>query len=117
VGDDECNEAQEGDDQTNIGEGLQDYTIHMRGRANKSLCEILQVQEIESIAQKSLTLYSVSSRWYINTQRQLDTQNLLKDRILYKEYTLSIEGGLALWATLSRIFYGTFLLTNRRPKL
>ena len=46
--DGKCNEAQEGDDQTNIGEGLQDYTIHMRGRANKSPCEILQVQEIST---------------------------------------------------------------------
>jgi len=41
VGDDECNEAQERDDQTNIGEGLQDYTIHMRGRANNSAGKIL----------------------------------------------------------------------------
>jgi len=46
--DGECNEAQEGDDQTNIGEGLQNYTIHMRGRANNSPCEILQVQEISA---------------------------------------------------------------------
>jgi len=58
VSDNECSEAQEGDDQTNIGEGLQDYTIHMRGRANKSLCEILQVQEIKSMAQITDTTFS-----------------------------------------------------------
>ena len=41
--DDECNETQERDDQTNIGEGFQDDTIHMRGRANNSPCEILRI--------------------------------------------------------------------------
>ena len=45
--DGECNEAQEGDDQTNMRRTA-DYTIHMRGRANKSPCEILQVQEIST---------------------------------------------------------------------
>ena len=36
--DDECSEANERDDQSNIGETLQHYTIHMRER---DFCKIL----------------------------------------------------------------------------
>ena len=53
----------------------------------------------------------------MKAERQFDIQHLLKDRIrLHKEYTLINERGTFIWVTNSRIYYGTLLLTKKRPK-